>query len=213
MLWNSFYLSQCTLQSAFPERKSTFNILNKITYFSPNVIILCIKCNLNQLQMFRGGDLLLALVFLRERRKRRSKTAQSSSGHNPHLNKSFVCRFWPKQSLSGVYPKGSIEASSNTICSLVYHYQEHKHCSERDYDCFSAASLVQSCPADFSVLSLWKIVWQIPQIISQLLQGRALSALCSCAFTPSHILWFLQTQRGPEGLQILVPLKQRPWTL
>lgn len=183
MLWNSFYQSQCTLQSVFPVRKSTFNILKKIIYLSPSMIILCIKCNLQQLQMFRGGDLSLGLVFLRGRRKHRSKSVQSSSGHNPHLNKSFVCRFWPKQSLSrDVYSKGNIEASSDTVCSLVYHYHKSINIVERRTKMIFLLPLWFSPAQLTSLCSLWKIVWKVPQIISQLIEGRALSALCSCAF-------------------------------
>lgn len=198
MLWNSFYPSQCTLQSVFPVRKSIFNILYKIIYFFPSMIILCIKYNSQQLQMFRGGDQSLALVFPRWRRKYRSKSAQSSSHHNPHLNKSFVCRFWPKQSLSrDVYPKGNVEASSDTVCSLVYHYRKSINIVVRRTKTGFLLPLSFSSVQLTSLCSLWKIVWQVPQIISQLLQRRALSALCNCAFAPSYILCFSR----PTGVQ------------
>lgn len=96
--------------------------------------------------MFRDGHLLFALGLLRGRRQCRSKGAQSSSGHNLQLIKSFVCRFWLKHSLSrDIYPKGNIDVPCTTFCPFgCHHHKRGKIVARRDWNGISVASPVQS---------------------------------------------------------------------
>lgn len=159
--------------------------------------------------------------LLRGRRKCIRKGAQSSLGHNPQLNKSFVCRFWPKRILSrGIYPKGNVDVPATAVCpfgcptnSVHYHcHKRGKTVARRDevpFCCLSCSVL------SFFVLSVKNHLAGSSDHFRITSREEALSLhplqLCSSLpFTVRVVCCF--SHRGPEVLQALVPLQRRQQT-
>lgn len=176
------------------------SILSNIFYFSCSIkLIFCLKRSSNScasIQKWSSDNCSgVTQLQLTGKRKYKSKAAQSSSSDSTQLNKSFFCRFWHKQSLSGdIYPKSGRDVPPTVFSASEYHHHKRRKLVERiDGMAFLLPLLFR--PASMALCLCGKLSGRFLNSFHNHFQGRnPLSMSSTAVLLPSshcaHCLFF-----------------------